>query len=462
MAYQLRQYQIEASQAGIDFMLSARKRNGIIVCPTGAGKSLIIAAITQGLDGPVLVFQPSKEILEQNLAKFQNYGYRPAVYSASMGRKSVGEITLATIGSVAGNKARASKSHLFQEFPYVIVDECDLVGAKCGQYKTFFSELEVKILGLTATPYRLSSDMNGSSLKWLTRTKPRIFQDVIYYIQTGDLFDEGYLAKPEYQVVKGFDRHAVKANSTGADFDDRALQLHLFKINFPDKIVKVVERLLEIGRKNALVFTRFIPEAEYVVSKIPGASLVTAETSKDEREAIISEFRKGRIPVVANVGVLTCGFDYPELDTVVLARPTKSLRLYYQMAGRVVRPSDGKTPWIVDMVGLSQEFGKIEDLKIVDGGNGKWFIENHERQLTNVYFTDSGSSRCSKCGMPIQFWARHESTNNAAPMQRPGPGVEPNIQIRSLAGRTVYAVVPPGHGEFINHYAVCSQQRVAV
>lgn len=442
-------------------MLSSRKRNGIIVAPTGCGKSILIAEIAKGLDGPCLVFQPSKEILEQNLAKFQTYGYRPAVYSASMGRKTVSTITLATIGSVAGNKARASKAHLFQEFPYVIVDECDLVGAKKGQYKTFFEELDVKILGLTATPYRLTNDMNGSILKWLTRTRPKVFQEVVYYIQTGDLFDEGYLARPEYQIVKAFDRHAVKANSTGADFDERALQLHFFKINFSDKIVKVVERLREIERKGILVFTRFIPEAQYVVSKIPGAAIVTAETSKHEREAIIGEFRKGRIPVVANVGVLTVGFDYPELDTVVLARPTKSLRLYYQMSGRVVRPVPDKKPWIVDMVGLVQEFGKIEDLKIVDGGNGKWFIENNERQLTNVYFSNEGASRCHDCGAEVGFWMRHVDTGNRAPLQRPAGGQQGNINLVRREGKTYYTVVPAGQGEFVHHFAVCERRRRA-
>jgi len=462
MAYQLRQYQKEAVDAGIQFLLSKRKRNGIIVAPTGCGKSILIAEIAKALDGPCLVFQPSKEILEQNLQKFQSYGYRPAVYSASMNRKSVGEITLATIGSVAGNKARESKAHLFQDFPYVIVDECDLVGAKKGQYKDFFEALDVKILGLTATPYRLSNDMNGAILKWLTRTRPKIFHEVVYYIQTGDLFDEGYLARPVYKHWPAFNRHAVKANSTGADFDDRQLQLYFANTNFQGKVVKGCEALIEMGRKSLLVFTRFIPEAEYVVSRIPGAALVTSETRKEERSAIIAEFRKGRIPVVANVNCLAVGFDYPELDTAVIARPTKSLRLWYQMGGRVVRPFPGKEPWIVDMVGLTQEFGKIEDLKIVDGGNGKWFIENTERQLTNVYLSSEGASRCHECGAEVGFWMRHCDTGNRAPLQRPAVGQQGNINLVRRDGKTYYTVVKAGEGEFVHHAAVCQRRRAVV
>lgn len=505
------QHQAEAAEAGAGFLLSSRKRNGIIVAPPGAGKSLIISLIAQQLDGPVLVFQPSKEILEQNLGKFRSYGYSPAVYSASgkgdapsrddlyplrkgrdgnrlcracgteVGKRKeycsddcqqmvarvvnpsaqVGEVTLATIKSVGGTRARASKARLFQDFPYVIVDECDLVGAKGGQYKAFFNELDVKILGLSATPFRLESNLKrGSILKWLTRTQPRIFHEVVYYIQTGDLFDEGYLARPQYKHWPAINRKAIKVNSTGADYDDKQLQFYFANTHFQGKVVKACKRLLEMGRKSLLVFTRYIPEAEYVVNEIPGAAIVTSDTPKSERTNIVEAFKAGKIPVVANVNCLSVGFDYPELDTVVIARPTKSLRLYYQICGRVIRPSPGKEPLIVDLVGLVQEFGKIEDLKIVDGGNGKWFIENTERQLTNVYFANDGASRCDDCGAPFESWMMHVDTKRRAPLQRPGPGQQGNINLVRRDGKTYYTVVPAGQGEFVHHAAVCQRRRM--
>jgi hypothetical protein len=125
-----------------------------------------------------------------------------------------------------------------------------------------------------------------------------------------------------------------------------------------------------------------------------------------------------------------------------------------------VRPHpDKKTAWVVDMVGLVEQFGKIEDLTLIDGGNGTWYYASGDRPLTNVYFADSGSSRCKHCGAAIGFWSRHEKTGNAAPIQRPVPGVPPNIAIRSENGRTVYSVVKPGEGEFITHYAVCGRQQ---
>lgn len=376
MEFQLRPYQADAVRAGVEFMLDSRRKNGIMILPTGSGKSLVISGIASQLDSPVLVLQPSREILEQNLAKFHSYGIRPGVYSASMNRKSIANVTLAMIGSIAGNKKRASKAHLFEEFDHILIDECSLVNPKQGMYRNFLEELGDRVvLGLDATPYRLSSDSFGTILKFLTRTRPRVFQEVVYWVQNKDLFDQGYLAKLEYHKVNGFDRHAVKTNSTGADFDERALQLFFNKIGFQDKIVEVVQRLLARERKNVLVFTRFVREAQYVANQIPGACLVTAETPKEERAAIISEFRKGRIRVLVNVGVLTVGADFPSLETVVLARPTKSLRLYYQMVGRAIRPDPNKeSAWVVDMVGLTDEFGKIEDLMLYVEGEVKWAV----------------------------------------------------------------------------------------
>lgn len=397
MSFVLRPYQQEAVDKSLAFLRNGREKNGIVVAPTGSGKSLIIASIVKGLDGPCLVFQPSKEILEQNHAKFLSYGYKPAIYSASMGRKQTGDITLATIGSVRNSPA------LFQDVRYVIVDECHFTNAKGGMYKDFFEALNlksgymgytpsgIKILGLTATPYRLVTDgYGGSILKFLTRTRPRIFHEVVYYIQNGDLFRDGYLAKLEYHQIKGFDRSKLQANSTGADYTDRSVQSLFREISFNEKVVTVVNRLLEIERKGILVFTRFVEESEYLVSQIPHSAIVTADTKKAERERILADFKAGKIKVVANVGVLTVGFDYPELDTVVLARPTMSLALYYQMIGRGVRPHPSKPhAMIVDMVDLVDQFGKVEDLKLHENG-GKWYVASGKRQLTNVYYGDRG------------------------------------------------------------------------
>jgi DNA repair protein RadD len=117
--------------------------------------------------------------------------------------------------------------------------------------------------------------------------------------------------------------------------------------------------------------------------------VVSGTTPKGEREDILQRFKSGRIKVVANVGVLTTGFDFPALSTVLLARPTMSLALYYQMVGRAIRPYPGKDAWIVDLCGNYDRFGKVEDLELREPKKGMWAVYSGEKQLTNVFFGDA-------------------------------------------------------------------------
>ena len=397
MTYKLRDYQQKASDAAVSFFNNkAKKTNAIMVLPTGSGKSLIIADIAARLDGHTLVFQPSKEILEQNFKKLCSYGILDcSIYSASFNSKEISRITFATIGSV--------KNHpeLFTHFKNIIVDECHLVNPKEGMYKDFFEAVKCKVLGLTATPYRLSSSRDfGSMLKFITRTKPHVFSEVIYHVQVSTLLDMGYLAKLNYYPMdkelkkyngNEFKKCNLKRNSTGADYTDRSVQKEYERIDFYSYIVHIVQRLMnpKAGgkRKGILVFTRFLKEAERLTMSIPGCVIVSGDTPKKERERILEMFKVGEIPVVANVGVLTTGFDYPELDTVVMARPTMSLAMYYQIVGRCIRPhKDKEAAWFVDLCGNINRFGEVSDLHLKDTGNGKWAVFSRGRQLTNVRF----------------------------------------------------------------------------
>lgn len=391
MSYVLRDYQQKASDAAVNFFNNKAKRNNaIMVLPTGAGKSLVIADIAPRLDGHTLVFQPSKEILEQNFLKLCSYGILDcSIYSASFGRKEISRITFATIGSVVNHP------ELFQHFRNIIIDECHLVNPKEGMYKSFLSMLKCKVLGLTATPYRLSSSRDfGSMLKFITRTRPCIFSEVIYQVQISTLLDMGYLAKVNYyeQPPPYWNSKNLKTNTTGADYTDKSVIQEYERIDFYGWLVSIVNRLLYnkktgIKRKGILVFTRFLKEAEQLTWSIPGCAIVSGDTPKKERERILEAFKAGEIPVVANVGVLTVGFDYPELDTVVMARPTMSLALYYQIVGRCIRPHpDKECSWFIDLCGNIKRFGEVKDLRLVDGGGGKWAVYSKGRQLTNVYF----------------------------------------------------------------------------
>lgn len=389
--FKLRDYQQAASDKAVAFFMDRKKQNNaIMVLPTGSGKSLIIADIASRLEGHTLVFQPSKEILEQNYKKLCSYDILDcSIYSASFNSKEISRITFATIGSVR------SHPELFTHFRNIIVDEAHLVNPKEGMYKSFFETVKCKVLGLTATPYRLSSSQGfGSMLKFITRTRPAIFKEVIYQVQISTLLDMGYLANLNYYPMNplGWNELNLKVNTTGADYTDRSVVREYERIDFYGYLVHVIQRLMnpkQGGKRNGiLVFTRFVKEAENLVRNIPNCAVVTGETPKKERERILEDFKSGVIKVVANAGVLICGFDYPELDTVVLASPTMSLAQYYQKVGRAIRPHSSKDcGWIVDLCGNVKRFGEVKDLKLVDPSNrGLWQVESKGRQLTNVYF----------------------------------------------------------------------------
>jgi len=375
-----REYQVEAIEHALKFF----KRgwgNAIEILPTGSGKSVVIANIGKEQKEQTLVLQPSKEILEQNYQKFTSYGFRAGIYSASLNQKHIEKLTFATIGSII------RRPHVFKNVSKIIVDECHLVNSEAGMYNEFIKYTGAQVLGLTATPYRLVSEFGGAQLKFITRTEPRIFSDVLYYIQNSTLFNAGHLAELEYFNFDVIDRTMLDMNSSGTDFTESSLKAYYRQIDMPKKTADFINSLLR-KRKNLLGFHSLISEAREVARYVPGAVVLTGDTEPGERRTILSNFKRGKIRCVLNVGVLTTGFDYPELECVLLARSTMSLALYYQILGRGMRPHPNKKScWIVDLGGNVKFFGKVETMEIKKNGRGAFSVWNNGRQLTDVPFT---------------------------------------------------------------------------
>lgn len=376
----LRPYQEENVAANMDFFRK-QKGNGISVVPTGGGKSIIISETVRQLGEPTLILQPSKEILVQNFKKYIATGRDASIYSASMNRKNISEATYATIGSIV------KQPELFQQFRHVIIDECHFVNPKQGMYADFLKALgDIRVLGFTATPYRLTASRDfGAMLKFITRTRPRVFDRVVYSVDIQTLVQSGFLTPLTYYQIKGFDKGQVRSNSTGTDYDDQSLFKYMKQISFADKLIKVVTRLHEI--RNALVvFTRFTEEAYHLKRNVEGVEVVTAQTPAKERDAIIAAWMRGDVKTLANVGILTTGVDYPRLDTVVKARPTKSLALWYQCLGRAIRiHPDKKDAWCVDMTDNYNSFGPIETLRLGTDPKGLYQVFSGQKPLTNVW-----------------------------------------------------------------------------
>lgn len=388
MKYQLRPYQEQA----VNKLLWSKKLDGADLCvlPTGAGKSIVIAELAHRLDEPILILQPSKEILEQNYEKLTHYiePVQIGIYSASMNRKYLGYYTFATIQSVY------KKPELFKHFNMVLIDECHMVNPKNldGMYTRFFEAIgSPKIVGFTATPYRLDQMytrtptgefLTHTTTKLINRIKERFWHRIVFNINNEDLVEQKYLCPMKY-IDKSIIEHAeIPTNISKSDFDLEAYEELLQEKS--DNILESIFFAMELA-KSVLVFCTSIRQASYLCDLVPNSAVVTSETKKKERTRIIEDFRNGDLKVVFNVQVLTIGFDHPELDAIVLLRPTRSIGLYYQMLGRGVRLAEGKEHCkVIDMTGTVKQLGKIETIKLVK--RNMWELESekgswHKRPL---------------------------------------------------------------------------------
>src|SRR3990167_2801108 len=305
--FQLRPYQQEAGEK----LLWSRQLDGADICvlPTGAGKSLVIAELAYRLDQDILIIQPTKEILEQNVDKMQEYvpDKEIGIYSASTGRKDINKFTFATIQSIY------KKPQEFEHFKYIIIDECHLVNPKNldGMFTTFLNAIgNPKVIGLTATPYRMDVTYESTgygyfiahtTTKLINRMKGRFWHRVIYNINNKELMDAGYLQPLKYIDRSLLDHKQIPTNKSGSDFD-----LHRFEGLIYAQEEKLLEAvfLAEEVASHVLVFCTSVEQAERLQSFVEGSGVVTSDTGKKDREKLISAFRMGTIKTVFNVGVL--------------------------------------------------------------------------------------------------------------------------------------------------------------
>jgi DNA repair protein RadD len=359
--YKLRNYQYESVVKGVEILNSSSSRRELIVLPTGAGKSIVIAEIVKQISEPVVILQPSKELLEQNYQKFINVGGDATIYSASAGIKEISHVTFATIGSIKKEIEKLRKLGNIK----VIIDEAHIGVKSDSQLRNFLKVLGVKnTLGLTATPFILSSSMNGAELKMLTKIKGKLFTNIAYVYQISTMLDKGYWTPINYNIIQQDDEF-LQVNSSGSDYTEESMKRFYEGNDLQTQIVDNINNSLFNGSKSILVFVPTIQEAEEISKKIPSAQSVSSITPKKERDTIIRDFKNKKINVVINVGILTTGFDYPELETIILGRSTMSFALYYQMIGRGVRIHNNKFKTeVIDLSENFNRFGKVEDFTI--------------------------------------------------------------------------------------------------
>lgn len=395
MSFILRPYQQEAVAATLNHFRRSQQP-AVIVLPTGAGKSLVIAELARLARGRVLVLAHVKELVAQNHSKYCALGLEADIFAAGLARKeSQSKVVFGSVQSVARNLPLFDSA-----FSLLIVDECHRIGDdENSQYQQILTHLrqhnpQLRLLGLTATPYRLGKG-------WIYRfhyhgmvrgDEGALFHDCIYELPLRYMIKHGFLVPPErldMPVVQyDFSRLSAQANGLFSEADlNRELKQQ--KRITPHIISQIVE--FAADRKGVMIFAATVEHAKEVLSLLPeGKALVSAETPGPERDALINAFKQQQIKYLVNVAVLTTGFDAPHVDLIAILRPTESVSLYQQIVGRGLRLCEGKSDCLI-----LDYAGNPHDLFTPEVGAPKGKSDNQPVQVF-----------CPACGFANTFWGK--------------------------------------------------------
>ncbi|MEZ9156997.1 DEAD/DEAH box helicase [Vibrio lentus] len=397
--YTLRPYQADSVKSVIHYFRK-HQTPAVLVLPTGAGKSLVIAELARLAKGRVLVLAHVKELVEQNHEKYEGYGLKGSIFSAGLGRKETDQqVVFASVQSVVRNLDSFSN-----QFSLLVIDECHRVpDEKTSSYQKVITHLRennsgIKVLGLTATPYRLGM---GWLYQYHTRgqvrsEEPRFFRDCIFELPIRYLLDEGFLtpARMIDAPVLSYDFSQLKPASTGRY---KEAELDMVIEQSKRATPQIVDQIIELAKDKLgiMVFAATVRHAQEILGLLPEgeSSIVIGDTPTLERDQIISDFKERKIKFLVNVSVLTTGFDAPHVDLIAILRPTESISLYQQIVGRGLRLSPGKKECLVlDYAGNSY------DLYQPEVGDPK---PDSDSEIITI--------PCPACGFNNNFWGKLDS-----------------------------------------------------
>lgn len=414
----LRPYQ-EAAKAAVYDHLRTRDDNPCVVIPTAGGKTPIIASICKDAAGPwdgrVLILAHVKELLEQTTEKLTlvcpevTFG----VYSAGLGRRDTEHSVI-----VAGIQSVYKKACDLGGFNLIIVDEAHLIPPDGeGMYRQFLADAtiinpEVRVIGLTATPFRLKSGMICGH--------ENILNHVCYEVGVKELIRDGYLCR---LVTKAGREKADTCglHVRGGEFIPGEME------DLMDQDSLVIAACTEIvalthDRHSCLIFASGVKHGQHIAKVLGDVSgrecgFVCGDTPAKEREELLDRFKAGDLKFLANVNVLTTGFDAPNIDCIALLRPTMSPGLFYQMCGRGFRLHPGKRDCLVlDFGGNVLRHGPVDQIRIreqLGTGSGEAPAKECPECQSVIY---AGYAVCPDCGyvFPPSDRQKHETKASEA------------------------------------------------
>lgn len=345
-----------------------------------------IARRTTKNNNRVMFLIHRKEVLDQAVKTFRNQGVNPDLLTAGMVQTLTRRVDKLPIPNV------------------ILVDEAHHALAK--SYQRILKQFPKAIVLLfTATPHRTGR-----------MQLDQIADDIIVGQSIHELTDKGFLAPFRYfQPPNDFDSNLLKRNSTG-DYTAESMQQAMSTKIF-GHIVKQYKRIAD--GMQAVVYTYSIDSAVEIARKFNSEGISAIEvdgtTSKEKRDLAVRKFREQEIKILVNVNLFTEGVDLPNVDCVIMARPTASLALYLQFSMRCLNPRPGKTAIIIDHANNFKQFGYPDDdrdwKKAIKSGRQKsksllkdpgLSIVTCDYCFAVVKASEVKDGKCPICGKPIK------------------------------------------------------------
>ena len=347
----LRPYQERAIER-LRERVRAGARRILMVAPTGAGKTTIAGHIITSAFGRgqrTLFVAHRRELISQAYGRLIQMGVPDHQVGVIMGadtrrRRPGAMVQVASIDTLRHRPKPVAN--------IVFIDEAHR--ALAASYRDLSSYYpEALHLGLTATPQRADGKGLGAE-----------YDELILVASPRELIAEGYLVAPRvFTVPKGALAGLDQVGVRGGDYDEARLAKLLDR---PVLIGDIVAHWLKhaVGVRT-VVFAVSVAHSRHIAERFRDAGVAAEHldgtTPAADRDAVLHRLSTGTTTVVVNVGVLCEGFDLPSLKCAVLARPTKSVSLYLQQAGRIVRPWQGQQALILDHGGCAMEHGLPHD-----------------------------------------------------------------------------------------------------
>jgi DNA repair protein RadD len=347
---ELRAYQTEIT-ADFEHHVGRGDRSILLVAPTGAGKTVIAAAIIAGTPRRVLVVAHRREIVNQTCEKLTARGVFHGVIQAGDDKKlrPLAAVQVASIQTLHGRAIRSSSMQM-PLADLLVIDEAHHACAMTYQ-QVLEAYPDAIVLGLTATPCRGDGRGLGG-----------IFKTMIQCPQVPDLIEQKYLVKSRVYAPVDPDLRGVKTQA--GDYVESQLAARMDK----DKLVgDIVTHWFKYGeQRKTIAFACSVGHSIHIRDEFVRAGVraehLDGSTPLEDRTAILGRLASGETQVVTNCTVLTEGFDCPDIGCIILARPTKKMGLFRQMIGRGLRPAEGKVDCaILDHSGAVFRHGLPED-----------------------------------------------------------------------------------------------------